>query len=71
MRAQLKSVYIPLQARAPYTPEGARLAQYTEAGYIVQLCVLCDDVYEGLEWVRNNIQPEGIAIFGKELRVEL
>ena len=51
-----------------YTPKGARLAQYNSDGYIVQFSMLCDNVYEGLEWIRENVQAKGIAIFGKELR---
>lgn len=49
-------------------PDSARLAQYTEDGHVVQFSMLCDDVYEGLEWIRENIKSTGIAIYGKELR---
>lgn len=51
-----------------YTPEGARLAQYTDKGQVIKLCLLCDNAYEGFEWMRENIQTQGIAVFGENIK---
>ena len=50
---------------------GARLAQYAVEGKPIHFCILCNNVYDGLDWMRENVQSQGIAIFSGELKPKI